>query len=101
MFDKPKKWKSPKYRDAARGQNCTLRFPGCRNEVETVVLCHRNGAGMALRSNDFDSADGCFHCHSILDDASRWPFHVELMEREFERARYETIVNRITRGILK
>lgn len=100
-FPKPTRWESPKYRAAAKDQPCTLRFPGCRNETETVVLCHRSGAGMGTKSSDHDAADGCYHCHQIIDNPTRWPFHAELMEREFERARYETIVNRLTRGIVK
>lgn len=102
MHQKPKRWESKKYRDAARGQDCKLRFPGCRNETETVVLCHRPGAGMGMKSNDYDAADGCHRCHTILDGGyvaegkSR-----DWTENYFHRARLETIINRIERGILK
>lgn len=100
-FPKPTRWESPKYRAAAKDQPCTLRFPGCRNETETVVLCHRSGAGMGTKSSDHDAADGCYHCHNCLDNRNMWPYGEKEMERVFERARLETIINRIERGILR
>jgi len=98
---KSTRWKSEKYRDAANGQSCTLRLPGCRNERETVVLAHRNGAGMGTKASDHDAADCCYHCHMIFDRRDLWPYDKERMMEEFNRARLETIVNRIERGIIK
>ena len=98
-FPKPTRWRSPKYRDAAKGQNCTLRLPGCQNDTETVVLCHNNGAGMALKTSDHDAVDACAHCHSLLDGV--WKFFPATKEDIFDQARIETMVNRIERGVLK
>ncbi len=60
---------SRKLRKAARGAPCFLNLPGCNPGPENcnVVLCHRRGAGMALKSDDLDAVLGCFNCHSILD----------------------------------
>jgi hypothetical protein len=60
----------PAIRDAARGQNCTLRLPGCRNDVSTVVLAHlrRNGwAGMAQKPPDYLGVFACGHCHALQE----------------------------------
>ena len=115
-FPKPTRWQSKKYRDAARGQDCKLRLPGCRNETETVVLCHRNGAGMGTKASDHDAADACAYCHTILDGKTHpdekllSEYHRIMlqviredrhMEEIFDRARFATIINRIERGILK
>ena len=56
-------------RKAARGAPCFLRLKGCEPgpDNERVVLCHRNGAGMALKSDDLDAVCGCFSCHARLD----------------------------------
>lgn len=57
-------------RKFARGQDCQLRFPGCRNDRETVCLCHvrrANVAGMGQKPPDLCGVHGCGHCHSILD----------------------------------
>ena len=99
---KPTTWKSKKWRDAAKGQPCTLRFYGCCNgNPETTVLAHRSGAGMALKSSDHDAVDACYECHRALDRPDLWPLSKHQMVEEFNRARLETIINRLERGILK
>ena len=101
-FPKPTRWTSKKYRDAANGQNCTMRLPGCTNDRETVVLAHRNGAGMGTKASDHDAADMCARCHDIYDGRTHligWTNRE--MSISFYRARLETIINRIERGIIK
>lgn len=100
---KKKRWESPKYRDAANGQNCTIRLPGCRNDTETVCLAHANGAGVAMKADDHNAADMCAYCHDIFDGRN---YHGIMLTRDtinnaFRRARLETIINRIERGILR
>ncbi len=99
MFKKIKRWQSPRYRKAAEGQPCTMRLPCCNGNPETTVLAHRNGAGVAMKTDDFDAADMCFECHKAFDGA--WPYLLIYKEEEFCRARFETIVNRVRRGVLK
>ena len=61
--------KSDKVRKYARGQRCTMRLPGvCRDRVDTVVLCHLNGAGWALKCDDIGEAFfACAECHAVFD----------------------------------
>ncbi len=99
-FPKPTRWTSKKYRDAANWQNCTMRLPGCQNDRETVVLAHRNGAGMGTKASDHDAADMCAYCHDNYDGRII-QFSRDGMESEFNRARLETIINRIERWIIK
>lgn len=56
-------------RKAAKGAPCSLRLPGCSPgpENETVVLAHRRGAGLALKSDDRDAVTACYSCHLRLD----------------------------------
>jgi hypothetical protein len=99
---KPTRWKSKKYRDAAKGQPCTMRLPCCNNDPATTVLAHANGGGMGTKSDDFNAADCCSDCHDILDRRKFLPEYDEgVLRRIFISARYETIANRIKRGILK
>ena len=102
-FPKPTRWTSKKYRDAANGQNCTMRLPGCRNDTATVVLAHRNGAGMGTKASDHDAADLCGFCHNILDGRAPAPrgWSQQSLTEYFNRARLATIINRIERGIIK
>jgi len=101
MFPKKKRWTSKKYRDAAKGQPCTMRLSGvCNGNPETTVLAHRNGAGMAMKASDHDAADMCSACHDAYDGRASWA-DSRIRWAEFNRARLETIINRIERGILK
>lgn len=102
-FPKPTRWQSKKYRDAAKGQDCTMRLPGCTNDRETVVLAHRNGAGMGTKASDHDAADMCAYCHNILDGRAQLPmgWSRQSLTEYFDRARLKTIINRIERGIIK
>lgn len=57
-------------RQFARGQNCTLRLPGCNNDSTTVVFAHApsidNAMGMK-QAKDFWGAFACSHCHDVVD----------------------------------
>jgi hypothetical protein len=62
-------------RRSAAGQDCTLMFPGCTNDTETVVLCHIRqfgGGGTALKPPENESCYGCHRCHDILDGRAPW-----------------------------
>ncbi len=83
-------------RDAAQGQRCTLRLPGCRNDVSTVVLCHlrrNNWGGMAQKPPDYLGVFACHHCH---DQQERH----QCSDGDILRALGETLKNLVARGIL-
>jgi len=48
---------------------CTVRLPGCRNEVETTVLAHCPSIddGRGFKSPDHWGAFACRRCHDVLD----------------------------------
>lgn len=54
-------------RESAKNQPCFIRLPGCNHDKATTVLCHLNGAGIALKHDDFNAAFGCYNCHQIVD----------------------------------
>lgn len=57
-------------RDAAEGETCKMRLPGCTGDTSTVVLCHirRFGwAGMAEKPHDILGVHACHHCHAVMD----------------------------------
>ena len=59
-------------RKAAKGRDCQIRIPGhCNFDPETSVLCHKGGAGIALKSDDRIAAIGCSECHAIVDGARK------------------------------
>ena len=60
--------KTTKIRQSARGQYCQGRIPGyCNGNHETVVLAHRNGAGIGIKAPDWQGAYLCSGCHAFVD----------------------------------
>ncbi len=72
----------------AKGQDCTLRLPGCQNARDTVVLCHLRmfgGGGLGIKPPDVEGCFACAHCHSILDGRAH------LIPELAQALNYETI----------
>lgn len=99
--------KSQKLRDSARGKDCTLQFHGCRNDTNTVVLCHsplpEHSQGVGQKSHDILGVYGCQWCHDILDRRSKYLGLLidEPLQREYwSRAHQDTMVSFITSGLM-
>jgi len=63
-------YRSDKVLRHAKGQPCTLRFPGiCDGGGATTVACHIRDKhkGMAVKASDHSIAFGCGPCHAFLD----------------------------------
>lgn len=78
---------SKKLRNSARGQDCQVRVPGiCNHNPETTVLAHvGTGAGMGMKTNDFEAAFCCSACHDAIDGRAKTPFsalELKLMAKE-------------------
>lgn len=91
---------SQKYRDFARGQDCTVRIAGvCNFNPETTVLAHlpcgQKGTGM--KGFDTVGVDACSACHDVID--GRVP-GVEIDWRDMLRAVAETQERRFAAGII-
>lgn len=94
--------RSRRYLDGAKGEQCKLRFPGCRNDRETVVACHVNDLtsfGMGQKADDFSVIDGCAYCHRLLDTRAHGLSRALLLEYLL-RGLQATLRNRIERGLL-
>ena len=100
-----------KITQSARGQSCTLRFPGCKNERDTVVWCHspfiEDGRGWGLKSPDVLGVTGCVHCHDILDRRKRLDTDIQgteytkMLMEYFHRGLKRSLVKLIEKGVLK
>lgn len=82
-------------RKSAKGEDCTLRFPGiCRNRTETTVWCHSNryqdGKGGGLKARDEEGCYGCFECHTFLDGGYAGHMPREVVDKFFDLARAES-----------
>lgn len=91
----------------AKGQPCTLRFPGCYPgpNNEQVQLCHLRmfgGGGTGLKPHDGEAVFGCTHCHSILDGRARLvpELSQELNWEHIARALVETLRLQRAAGVI-
>jgi hypothetical protein len=99
--------KSTPIRKSAKGEECTLRFPGvCNHRTDTTVLCHSNaladGKGMGLKAPDTAAAYGCHACHDVLDGRAPRPAGMtqETMLDLFRMAVKVTHVRLMAKGLL-
>ncbi len=88
------KSKGPKMtpiRASARGEECTLRFPGCNFNPETTVWCHSNshldGKGMGIKARDEEGCYGCAACHAFYDGGYAGHMDRALVDVNFSIAR--------------
>lgn len=91
----------------AKGQPCTLRFPGCYPgpNNERVQLCHLrmfSGGGTGLKPHDAEGVFGCTHCHDILDGRTRLipELAPELNWERIARALVETLRLQRAAGVI-
>ena len=86
-LQKPKKYRSKKITQSAKGECCSFRIPGvCNHENSTVVFCHAPsvGKGMRSKSDDWWGAYGCLKCHMALDNYETFEVHYIWLQGIFE-----------------
>src|SRR5205814_5397020 len=58
-------------RDSARGEECTVRLPGCTGGTEATIWSHYRGSaggkGMGLKASDRAGAYACTFCDAAYD----------------------------------
>lgn len=88
--------KSKKIRASAKGEDCLLRMPGCRNDTSTVSLCHLNSRfkGWANKTPDIFAVYACYHCHTKLDSS-------QVSKEDQIRALMDTQIKLYQKGLLE
>jgi hypothetical protein len=68
-LQKPTRIVSRKIRESARGEQCSIRYPGCDGGTDTTVLAHLNSKwkGVGNKSPDIFGVYACHFCHQKLD----------------------------------
>jgi len=101
-LQKSKPVRSTALKRSARGQDCTVRLPGCNGGGETTVLAHlpNCGRGISRKASDIDAVACCSNCHDQID--GRTPLHVEYDElwQTLMRAHSETIQRWVDEGLI-
>lgn len=104
---KQKPQRSPKLRNSAKGQSCTLRLFCCNGGGESAVLAHYpDGSGtgkMGGKSSDVSAGDSCFECHTVIDNRAEFLKHYTMEDYWYfvHRSMVETLANRFERGLIK
>jgi hypothetical protein len=100
-YSKPKKIRSKKITQSARGENCTLRIPSvCNHNTETVVFAHLPGnKGTSTKNHDLFGIYSCSNCHDWLDGRSNYA--VMSYYQECLRALQETQLKLIEKGLIQ
>lgn len=90
-------------RQAAKGQTCSLRLRGCRNDTSTVVFAHAPSIDNAMglkQAKDFWGAFACGHCHDQVDGrVSTKDDRITILERWLAGI-YETQKKLIEAGLI-
>ena len=95
------------WRDAARGEECTLHIPGaCTGGTDTTVAAHWPGMdgdrGMSLKSFDACIAFACIGCHDTVDGRRKPPAGetTTTIELAWHRGHLRTLVRLAQKGLL-
>lgn len=91
-----------KIRKSARGQDCQVRIPGvCNFDPATVILAHKGGAGMGVKSNDIHSSYCCSACHDVIDGRVKSPYELNEIRVMFYDGMVRTQLLLIEQGLIK
>ncbi|MDE3023624.1 MAG: DUF1364 family protein [Pseudomonadota bacterium] len=99
-------YRNNRIRQAARHEQCTLRFPCCDYGTDTTVWCHSNlledGHGTGIKAHDHCGCFGCVSCHDVLDRRiflEGWS-NQEILNR-FHQAMKKSWLVLLEKGVLK
>lgn len=94
-------------RDAANGEECTVRITGaCNHRTDTTVGAHWPGLdgdrGMAMKAFDLCIAFACSGCHDVIDMRAPLPPGAtrESVELDYHRGHLRTLVRLGQKGLL-
>lgn len=97
--------RSPRIREAAKGEKCTLNIAGvCNYDPETVVFCHfpdYDTHGVSMKSCDLSGGFGCSACHDAIDRRVRDPEFVQHAEFYLRRSQLRTMRRLVDLGVVQ
>ena len=110
-FPKEKHFRSKKFLDLAKGEECFLNIPGiCSHNPndQTVVAAHsadyermHGKSGHAVKAHDIFSIPACRPCHDYLDGRSHFEAPVSIKQQDFNRAHAKWLIHLLKEGKIK
>ena len=97
--------RSPKLRQSAKGQQCTLQILHvCNHDPYTTVLAHLpdESKGMGVKADDISACFACSACHDVIDGRVEFGRMIDF-DREWymRRAQNRTWRKWIEMGLIK
>lgn len=90
-----------KITESARGEDCQIRIPNvCNFDPTKVSLCHKGGAGWALKANDIHAAYGCSSCHDAIDGRLKTQYSPDELKLMFYDGMVRTQEILIEKGLI-
>lgn len=99
--------RSQKLRDSARGEDCTVRIPGCPADPEKTIWSHYRGSAGgkagARKSDDICGAYACTYCDAVYDGQAPRPAGLtkEDVDRLWLEGHIRSLVRVKEKGLLK
>jgi hypothetical protein len=98
---------SPKIRDSARGEVCTVRIPGvCTNDPETTIWSHARwlaaGKGKSTKAIDVAGCYCCVACDAVYDGQRPPPpgYTREQVDADWCMGHFRSLVRLAEKGLL-
>jgi len=98
--------RSKAIRNAAKGEMCTLQFPGlCNFDPETTVFAHYPDEvhGIGQKGSDLNGGFACSACHDIIDRRNRAyeAFTEAQLEKAMRRSMKRTLEGLVELGVIE
>jgi hypothetical protein len=99
----PKRKKQDKFTKSAKGQDCTVNYPGCSFQDGTTRFAHlrNNTTGYGTKEQNIHGAYACQHCEDIYSGLSNTNLPYFSIELHFLQAIIKTQKEMIKNGVLR
>jgi len=99
----PKRKKQDKFTKSAKGQDCTVNYPGCMFQDGTTRFAHLrdNTTGYGTKEQNIHGAYACQHCENIYSGLKSIGLPAMAIELHFLLAIIKTQKIMIKQGILE
>jgi hypothetical protein len=99
VMTKAPTYRSQKLRDSAKGEDCTVRLPGCPGRADMTIWSHYRGSaggkGLSIKASDRAGAYACTYCDAVYDGQRTRP--IGMTKDEVDLAWHEGHIRSLVR----
>lgn len=93
-------------RESAKGEQCTVRLPGCQGDPAMTIWSHYRGSaggkGMGIKALDLNGCYACTFCDAVYDGQTPRPAgmtHADV-QAAWDRGHHESLVKLNAKGLV-